>query len=248
VHISQLWTANHQPFTSDAEARATMAAAQLGHEQARLRVLTAYSRLMKSRVRRVVDGTGVDLDDARQAAVLGVLRAVSEFAASNGGRSDVLVSNKISEELDALVDGRYTLHVPGRTRRRYGFILRAAGGDVRKAAEMAPGMGMTADVFWDCYRAQPPADGTAVEALPEDDHPAKRDEYAPTENAILARQALAALDDRERAVVELSFGFGGEEPMAEPEVGERLGLSRATVGRIKRSALAKMRPTLGVAA
>lgn len=244
MNISQLWTANHQPFTSDAEARATMAAAQAGDEAARLRVLAAYARLMKHRVHKLVNATGLDLDDARQAAVLGVLEAITCFDASNVGRVDEAVSNYVLRALSELVAMRHTLYVPTRTRERYAQILRAADGDPLRAAELAPGMGMTTDVFWDCYRAQPPADGATVDLLTDDEHPANQDEYAASDNALLVQRAMAVLDDRERAVVELSFGFGGEEPMAEPEIGERLGLSRATVGRVKRAALAKMRPTL----
>jgi RNA polymerase primary sigma factor len=59
-------------------------------------------------------------------------------------------------------------------------------------------------------------------------------------------QVLAALRDREAAVVRLYFGLDGEPPLTLDQIGSRLSLTRERVRQIKEGALAKLRhPRLG---
>ncbi|MBK8459197.1 MAG: helix-turn-helix domain-containing protein [Micropruina sp.] len=52
---------------------------------------------------------------------------------------------------------------------------------------------------------------------------------------------VASLPDRERAVVELRFGFGGGESHSQAEAAKRLRMSESTVRRLERGALAVLR-------
>ncbi len=53
---------------------------------------------------------------------------------------------------------------------------------------------------------------------------------------------LQGLKPREREVIELRYGLGGEEPLTLEEVGQRLKLSRERVRQIEERAKEKMRP------
>ncbi len=55
---------------------------------------------------------------------------------------------------------------------------------------------------------------------------------------------LQDLPDRERTVVTLRFGLGGEEPMTLERIGGRLGLTRERVRQIEAAALKQLRGLL----
>jgi RNA polymerase primary sigma factor len=55
---------------------------------------------------------------------------------------------------------------------------------------------------------------------------------------------LEDLPDRERTVVRLRFGLGGEEPMTLERIGSRLGLTRERVRQIETAALQHLRRLL----
>lgn len=55
------------------------------------------------------------------------------------------------------------------------------------------------------------------------------------------RRALADLDPREREVMELRFGLGGDDPRTLQEIGDRLGLSRERVRQLEGRAKEKLR-------
>ena len=52
---------------------------------------------------------------------------------------------------------------------------------------------------------------------------------------------LSVLDEREKEVVRLRFGFGGEDPRTLEEVGTALHLTRERIRQIERTALSKLR-------
>lgn len=59
------------------------------------------------------------------------------------------------------------------------------------------------------------------------------------------RRSLALLSDREKEVIILYFGLGGEEALTLEEIGRRLGLTRERIRQIKEKALGKMRGSAG---
>ncbi|WP_157601800.1 hypothetical protein [Promicromonospora kroppenstedtii] len=67
------------------------------------------------------------------------------------------------------------------------------------------------------------------------------------EDKILVDMAFAAMTDEEARICELAYGFTEYEPVPDPEIGHRMGLSKATVQRKRQKALGQSRKALGVA-
>ena len=55
---------------------------------------------------------------------------------------------------------------------------------------------------------------------------------------------LKALPDRERQVIVLRYGLGGNPPQRQREVAQSTGISRSYVSRIEKRALEKLRQAL----
>jgi RNA polymerase primary sigma factor len=55
------------------------------------------------------------------------------------------------------------------------------------------------------------------------------------------RRSLQCLTERERGVLELRFGLGGQQPQTLAEIAEHYGISRERVRQIEKEALAKLR-------
>lgn len=60
------------------------------------------------------------------------------------------------------------------------------------------------------------------------------------EERAAVRRAVAALDPRERELIELRFGFGGDE-LTQKEVADRLGISQSYISRLEKRTLAHLR-------
>jgi RNA polymerase primary sigma factor len=54
------------------------------------------------------------------------------------------------------------------------------------------------------------------------------------------RQALCSLPERERSVLQLRYGLGGDEPKTLEEIGRRLGLTRERVRQIELESLRRL--------
>ena len=68
------------------------------------------------------------------------------------------------------------------------------------------------------------------------------EELSRREAAEQVRKAVdAALEGREAQVIRLRYGLGGEPPLPQREVADRIGISRSYVSRIEKRALEKLR-------
>jgi RNA polymerase primary sigma factor len=54
-------------------------------------------------------------------------------------------------------------------------------------------------------------------------------------------KALDTLADREKQILSLYFGIGGEEPLTLEEIGQKLGLTRERIRQIKEKAISRLR-------
>jgi RNA polymerase primary sigma factor len=54
-------------------------------------------------------------------------------------------------------------------------------------------------------------------------------------------RALDTLADREKQILSLYFGLGGEEPLTLEEIGQKLGLTRERIRQIKEKAISRLR-------
>ncbi len=73
----------------------------------------------------------------------------------------------------------------------------------------------------------------------------EEDVFEEIENKMNTKKAVKAvytvLDDRERKIILLRYGLGGENPITQRETAKKLGISRSYVSRIEKSALEKLR-------
>ena len=58
------------------------------------------------------------------------------------------------------------------------------------------------------------------------------------------RRAVAALDPREREIIEMRYGLGGREEMTQKEVADRLGISQSYISRLEKKIIAHLREEL----
>ena len=55
------------------------------------------------------------------------------------------------------------------------------------------------------------------------------------------REAVAALDEREREIIELRYGLGGGRELTQKEVAERLGISQSYISRLEKRIIARLK-------
>jgi RNA polymerase sigma factor (sigma-70 family) len=68
------------------------------------------------------------------------------------------------------------------------------------------------------------------------------------DNKSRANELLSVLTDKEREIIELSFGMDGGEPMTNKEIADKFGLSSERIRQIKNIAMEKMRQAASVPA
>lgn len=214
-----------------------------------------------------------DLDDVRSQAVVGVLEAIEAHDPERSDRLAGIVASYVRNALATMAGDSAQLTIPERTLKRFSGILREAEGDVAKALELAPSHEMKPETFLAVLdavrnvesldgRLESFGDGTAA-AWGKGDFAAGgskdvgthgassitpgADAVADVEDRILVEAALKAVDDVERNVVALAYGFAEYDTLPDAEIGARMGLSRAKVQRTRSGALGKMRSALGVA-
>ena len=58
------------------------------------------------------------------------------------------------------------------------------------------------------------------------------------------RRAVAALEPREREIIEMRYGLGGGDEMTQKEVADRLGISQSYISRLEKKIIAHLREEL----
>lgn len=61
------------------------------------------------------------------------------------------------------------------------------------------------------------------------------------EERMAVRRAVAALEDREREIIELRYGMNGNREMTQKEVADRLGISQSYISRLEKKIIARLR-------
>ncbi|MFI7069520.1 hypothetical protein [Micromonospora sediminicola] len=256
--FAQLWTASTSPIPADEEA-AVIAAAQTGDEAATLRLFTAYQPALRAAVKNAMIGLGgrMTRDDAQQAATLGFLEALRVYRpdAETGGRLAAFLRHRLADEM-TLAASEMTggFSVPSRTLRRFFGIMARADRDPVEAARIAPDFEMSTDTFWAIWVAVS-AESSLEEAVavhgdadlagPIGDLSEPRG-VADAEDRVLCDLAFRSVDDFERDVCRLAYGFADFDPQPDAEIGHRLGgFSRLKIQRTRTRALGKMRSALG---
>lgn len=242
---------------SAAEERDLASAIARGDKDARTRMIQANLRLVV-KIARDYLGRGMVLEDLVGEGNLGLIRATEEFDPDFGTRFSTYASHWIKQSIrHALINTTSTIRLPAhmvglltKWRRAERSLSREYGrpasfdeiasfmglSDAQRvlvekacqARQLKLESGMKGDSGrWSPDESRDPSLGPEA-ALEADD-----------ERRILARR-MSLLDPRERTILALRYGLGGETPLTLKEIGRRLGVTREWVRKIELRAVRKL--------
>jgi RNA polymerase primary sigma factor len=227
-----------------------------GDEAAKERMVTSNLALVVSIAKRYPTD-GMTLLDLIQEGIFGLIRAAEKFDWRRGFKFSTYATYWIRQAIQRGMENKErTIRIPTNVLQRE---RRARKAEKELAAEL--GRAPTIDEI--AERAElTPADVTALndmsrtvtsldrpmgegdaafgDLLPSDE-PTPDEEVHVSLREQAVRQALGALPEDERTVVELRYGMDGDEqPVGVQEVGRRLGLRQAQVRALERRALERL--------
>jgi RNA polymerase primary sigma factor len=227
-----------------------------GDLEAKERLVNSNLRLVISNARRY-QGHDVPLLDLIQEGILGLIRAAEKFDWRKGYKFSTYATFWIRQAIQRALDNRSrTIRIPvhlGQRERKIGRaerelavalgreptdeeIAQAADLTVQEIQEMREATRVVASLD----RPVGEDDGTSLGSLlaSEGRTPEEEVDIILREDAL--RRALERLPEREREVVKLRYGVGGDNPTPLGETGRRLGISQDAVRRLERKALSEL--------
>jgi RNA polymerase primary sigma factor len=247
---------SRRPLTRSEEAELARQADH-GDLRAQQRIIEANLSLV-SAVARGYAGHGVDFEDLLQEGILGLIRALKRFDQGKGFRFATYASWWVRQGIQrAILDQGRTIRIPASAADKLRRIeqaerhLTSTLGRSPYSSELARAAGLTAaDVAELRLAAQAPSSLDAVmhkgaiRGEPIEDGIHQDTERSDSWELMVRtlRGALAGLpDSRQRTVLELHYGLGGEEPKSLREIGDVLGLTAARISQLESNALAALR-------
>ncbi len=227
-----------------------------GDESAREQIVEQFMPLVRKIASRYA-GRGEPMEDLVQVGSIGLVLAIERFDVERGVKFTTYAVPTIVGEIQRhFRDRAWAVHVPRRMKElslKLARTIEVATGDLGRAptiAELAADTGLEEEEVVEAletYHAystrslsQPIGLGDSDEGTVEDLFGAPEEGYDEVEHGVLLESGLAALDDRERAIIELRFFEG----LTQSEIAVRVGISQMHVSRLLRRSLAVMRGRL----
>jgi len=226
---------------------------ETGDRRVRNRLVERHRQVAEPHVRRY-RGRGVEEDDLRQMALLAVLKAVERFDPERGVAFSTFASRTIDGELKRhFRDRAWTVRPPRSIQELHLDVRRAEEemaqelGRSPRVNELADHLDVTEEDVLEAMEASTAYKAASLDAPndPDDEDAGSRSRHlgAPDvgfqhkEDAMIVRQLLEGLPDRERTILEMRFF----ERLTQPEIAERVGVSQSYLSRLLRRVLADLR-------
>jgi RNA polymerase primary sigma factor len=227
-----------------------------GDMAAKDRMINSNLRLVVS-VARKYQGHGLSLGDLVQEGMLGLIRAAEKFDWRKGFKFSTYATLWIRQSIQRGLENssrtiRLPVHIAQRERKinRTERELATKLGREPTEEEIAEAVEIPVDQVIEIRKAARPLtsldqpigeDGeTSFGELITAEQPGVEDEVVQDAGTSAIQQAVLNLPERERDVVQLRFGLGGEEPTPLRETGRRLGISAERVRQIEEEALGRL--------
>ncbi len=231
-----------------------------GDESARDQIVEQFMPLVRKIASRYA-GRGEPMEDLVQVGSIGLVLAIERFDIEREVKFTTYAVPTIVGEIQRhFRDRAWAVHVPRRMKElslKLARTIEASTADLGRAptiAELAVETGLEEEEVVEAletYHAystrslsQPLGLGDSDEGTVEDLFGAPEAGYEEVEHGVLLESGLAALDERERTIVELRF-FDG---LTQSEIAARVGISQMHVSRLLRRSLAVMRGRLDTVA
>ena len=227
-----------------------------GDIEAKDRMINSNLRLVVS-VARKYQGHGLSLGDLVQEGMLGLIRATEKFDWRRGFKFSTYATLWIRQAIQRGLENssrtiRLPVHIAQRERKinRTERELATKLGREPTEDELAEAVELPVDQVIEIRKAARPLtsldqpvgdDGeTAFGDLLASSAPNPEDEVVQDAGQTAVQRAVSQLPERERDMVELRFGLGGQEPTPLRETGRRLGISAERVRQIEEDALERL--------